>query len=286
MSNRNQSKQRCALLRRKGFVIVSSFVMVSACGGSSPSAPTPPPSPLPALTLQVSPNPLQATMKNATATAGTFEIVASVNFHETAGMGGRITQVTGSVVRLPSNQMTSANLDVSLPFASFGSTTGTYTQDFDVAAGIDSVVWRLTASGVDSQGRSFTASSGDIPVNPPVVAPPPIPVSSSRVELWGGPGSSVFLGCFNCNQFASDSVFNQFGTYGSPFSTTSVWNQFSPYGSPFSNDSACNPFASNPPQLVNRANNTYTELTLNQFRPFADKTPAVVNVLTNAICRH
>jgi hypothetical protein len=117
-------------------------------------------------------------------------------------------------------------------------------------------------------------------VNPPVIAPPPLP--AGRIELWGGFDYNVFLGCFSCNQFASDSVFNQFGRYGSRFSSASVWNHFSAYGSQFAATSACNQFATSPPRMVDTAAGTYTELTLNTVRPFANR--AYVSLLTNNIC--
>ena len=147
--------------------------------------------------------------------------------------------MTGTVIRQPGGQTSSGSLSTALPIGAFGTASDTYTQEFDVSADVDTVIWRVAASGIDSTGRAFTTASVDIPVNPPAVQPPPAP-TQARYELWGGPDRSMFLGCFSCNQFASDSVFNQFGKYGSRYSQTSVANHFSRYGDKFSNDSACN----------------------------------------------
>lgn len=79
-------------------------------------------------------------------------------------------------------------------------------------------------------------------------------------------------------------MFNQFGKSGSRLSATSVSNHFSTNGSQFSVNSACNQFASNPPILLNVSIQRYTELTLNQFRTFAERDPVIVAVLKSVIC--
>src|SRR5713101_6916173 len=97
-----------------GGVVALSMV---ACGGSSPSAPSSSPSapsPLPQVTIQVSPNPLQASLKSASNTGGTFEFPVTVTFRENAGTSGQITQLTGTATRQPGNQMSSATKAVSL----------------------------------------------------------------------------------------------------------------------------------------------------------------------------
>src|SRR5439155_21806523 len=83
-------------MRRLLFVVVA--VVVSACGGnSSPSAP----SPLPQVTIQVSPNPLQASLRSTSNTGGTFEFPVTVTFRDNAGTRGQITQITGPVTLQP-----------------------------------------------------------------------------------------------------------------------------------------------------------------------------------------
>lgn len=58
-----------------------------------------------------------------------------------------------------------------------------------------------------------------------------------------------YLGALK-NKFASDSVLNTFGRYGSEFSNTSIYNKFSSYGSEFASLSAYNPYSSRPPVLI------------------------------------
>jgi hypothetical protein len=58
-----------------------------------------------------------------------------------------------------------------------------------------------------------------------------------------------YLGFFG-NNFASESIYNDFGTFGSQFSTLSVRNQFSSYGSQFNSLSATNEFTSTPPYIL------------------------------------
>src|SRR5439155_6344902 len=102
-------------MRRLLFVVVA--VVVSACGGnSSPSAP----SPLPQVTIQVSPNPLQASLRSTSNTGGTFEFPVTVTFRDNAGTSGQITQLTGTVTLQPGAQMSSATKTVSLQFPAFG----------------------------------------------------------------------------------------------------------------------------------------------------------------------
>lgn len=58
-----------------------------------------------------------------------------------------------------------------------------------------------------------------------------------------------YLGELSCNTFASDSILNEFGKYGSPFSSTSIWNEFGQYGSEFSSKSAFSELTATPPAI-------------------------------------
>ena len=60
---------------------------------------------------------------------------------------------------------------------------------------------------------------------------------------------NTFLGKIT-NEFASDSIFNEFGTYGSEFSSESIWNEFGTFGSEFSSYSPYNAFTSTPPMII------------------------------------
>lgn len=65
--------------------------------------------------------------------------------------------------------------------------------------------------------------------------------------LYGDDGQ--YLGRFT-NRFDAQSVLNEFGSYGSPYSSTSSNNTYGTYGSPYSSLSARNPYASRPPIIV------------------------------------
>lgn len=66
------------------------------------------------------------------------------------------------------------------------------------------------------------------------------------------------------DQFTVDSIFNEFGTYGSEFSSDSIWNEFGTYGSEFSSESPFNEFTSTPPMIV-KNNKIIGYLTVNKF---------------------
>lgn len=141
------------------------------------------------------------------------------------------------------------------------------------------------------QRTAATPAPAPTPTPTPTPAPPtPSPVPSSGFYVWGGQNYTQYLGfftCVFCQEFASDSINNQFGPYGSQFSSTSIRNQFSPYGSQFSSISACNQFAANPPRVYNSNRSTYYgELTINQFRSDAIKTASILSWLTGELCRH
>ena len=74
----------------------------------------------------------------------------------------------------------------------------------------------------------------------------------------------MYLGSLKSNAFNTDSIFNQFGPYGSQFSQTCIFNQFCPYGGQFSQMSPFNQFTQTPPKVY--ANGQFVGyLTVNQF---------------------
>ena len=80
------------------------------------------------------------------------------------------------------------------------------------------------------------------------------------------------LGNLSANEFDSSSVANPFGA-GSPFSPNSVTNEVGPYGSPFSNQSSTNPFATDAPRLYDQQGNYRGKLSTNQFDPDSTSNP-------------
>jgi len=62
----------------------------------------------------------------------------------------------------------------------------------------------------------------------------PTPVSpSAPLFLFADDGRATFLGKLTTNKFDSQSIFHNFGIYGSKFSPTSIFNDMDLYGSSF-----------------------------------------------------
>lgn len=58
-----------------------------------------------------------------------------------------------------------------------------------------------------------------------------------------------FLGEINTNWHDGNSILNEYGPYGSPYSKTSIFNSYSSYGSEYGRYSINNPYCSSPPKL-------------------------------------
>ena len=52
------------------------------------------------------------------------------------------------------------------------------------------------------------------------------------------------------NKYASDSIFNKYGTFGSKYASKSIWNKYGTYGSAYSTHSPFNKFTSSPPMII------------------------------------
>lgn len=79
----------------------------------------------------------------------------------------------------------------------------------------------------------------------------------------------TFLGKLNRNQYDNESIFNQYGPYGSKYSPTCIFNPYSEYGGQFANMSPFNPYSNDPPQIFLHGH-FHAFLTVNQH-----KTPRV-----------
>lgn len=127
-------------------------------------------------------------------------------------------------------------------------------------------------SGSSGGGSNLSGSSqGIFPLSPELL-------------LFGGRDHRVFLGCLNCSEYDSGSVFNKFGDHGSPYATDSIFNRYGDYGSPYSDSSACSRYASDPPIVVDRQGNAYGRLTVNRFA-YQISNPSIVAWL-NGVCQH
>jgi hypothetical protein len=110
------------------------------------------------------------------------------------------------------------------------------------------------------------------------------PTTSRKVMIFGGPGHRTYLGCLICSEFATDSVFNEYGRNGSRYSSESIWNSYGQFGSPYSVFSACNPYASDPPVIVDESGYAYGRLTVNRYSPQIGAGAQFYNWLASAVC--
>ena len=60
----------------------------------------------------------------------------------------------------------------------------------------------------------------------------------------------TYIGKLTTNKFDSESIFNEYGTYGSKFASKSIWNEFGTYGSKFNKYSPFNEFSTTPPAIL------------------------------------
>jgi hypothetical protein len=78
---------------------------------------------------------------------------------------------------------------------------------------------------------------------------------AARGESFIEASDGTYLGSLVSNNFAADSIFNEFGPYGSQFSPTSIFNQFGTYGNPYSPLSPYNQFSRTAPTVFLRGRN-------------------------------
>lgn len=108
---------------------------------------------------------------------------------------------------------------------------------------------------------------------------------TAKLMLFGGTDHKTYLGCLNCSEYASDSVLNQYGEYGSSYSSSSIWNSFSEYGSAYSNESACSPYAADPPVIVDQTGKFYGRLTVNKYNTEIGLGARYYNWLVKTVCQ-
>ena len=86
------------------------------------------------------------------------------------------------------------------------------------------------------------------------------------LHLYGGSNHDIYLGCLNCSNFDTNSVWNEYGKYGSSYNTNSIWNEYGTYGSEYNSNSPWNSYASNPPVVVDKQGNFYGYFTINEYK--------------------
>jgi len=56
-----------------------------------------------------------------------------------------------------------------------------------------------------------------------------LPYAQTSLQLFGGEDHKIYLGCLNCDDVESNSIWNDVGTYGSDVSNASPWNDVASY---------------------------------------------------------
>jgi hypothetical protein len=84
------------------------------------------------------------------------------------------------------------------------------------------------------------------------------------LHIYGGQDHKTYLGCLNCNDVESNSIWNDVGQFGSDVSSLSIWNDVGEYGSDVSSYSPWNDVASYPPVIVDKDGNFYGYFTINE----------------------
>ncbi len=71
----------------------------------------------------------------------------------------------------------------------------------------------------------------------------------SGAKLIAQDSENTYLGKIS-NSYDSESIFNEYGTYGSEYSSNSIWNEYSTFGSEYSSYSPFNEYTSTPPMII------------------------------------
>jgi len=101
------------------------------------------------------------------------------------------------------------------------------------------------------------------------------------LKLIADDAKHTYLGTLTTNKFDTESVFNEFGIYGSEFSSKSIYNEFGTFGSEFSIYSPFNEFTSKPPLIIDADGNVVGRLSVNEFVIGAVSPYTIFDTLTN-----
>ena len=84
--------------------------------------------------------------------------------------------------------------------------------------------------------------------------------------IYGGKDHDVYLGKLNASEYDSESIWNEYGTYGNEYNSKSIWNEYGTYGSEYSSCIPFNAYATYPPVLVDSKGNFYGYFTINKYK--------------------
>lgn len=88
--------------------------------------------------------------------------------------------------------------------------------------------------------------------------------NSQTLHIYGGQNHNEYLGCLNCNHYDTNSIWNEYGIYGSVYNIKSIWNEYGIFGSEHSTFSPWNNYAAIPPVVVDKDGTFYGYLTVNE----------------------
>lgn len=85
------------------------------------------------------------------------------------------------------------------------------------------------------------------------------------LHLYGGADGDEYMGCLNCDSYDGNSIWNEYGTYGSSYNPNSIWNEYGTFGSEYSAYSPWNAYSSEPPGIYDSNGGFYGYLTVNEY---------------------
>ncbi len=125
-----------------------------------------------------------------------------------------------------------------------GVSVGTATNSAGVEGWLGDATITATSEGRSGSATLVVTAAGGVSVC--------AQIAGASVYGCDGRDYTVFLGKLT-NRFDTQSIYNQFGTYGSRFSSSSIYNPYSQWGSRYSDRSAFDSYAKHPPVLVKGA---------------------------------
>lgn len=90
-------------------------------------------------------------------------------------------------------------------------------------------------------------------------------VNAQALHLMGGRDGADYMGCLNCDSYDSNSIWNEYGTYGNSYNPKSIWNEYGTYGNEYNSYSPWNAYSSNPPGIYDSDGGFYGYLTVNEY---------------------
>lgn len=88
----------------------------------------------------------------------------------------------------------------------------------------------------------------------------------NTLYIYGGENGDVFLGKLNASKYDSESIWNEYGTYGNKRRSTSIWNANGDYGNEYRSCCPFNEYATYPPGLYDESGSFFGYFTVNKAK--------------------